>query len=105
MFSWLPYQRRGAEFKTLIVSPNTMEDLLRTAEANMRYSSAQPSINGRGIHGFALHTSFGQLDVKVDRNMPNDDLILKDTDGNIYSYSEGYVNEMVEKIILGGNNG
>jgi hypothetical protein len=57
---------------------------------------------GSGFQGIALQTCHGQLYVKPEPGLAEDDFILMDRSGNRYSYQDFFVNQIAEKILLRG---
>jgi hypothetical protein len=51
-----------------------------------------------------FQTRHGQLYVKPEIDLEEDDLVLMDKSGNRYSYRHFFVNELIEKILLRGTN-
>jgi hypothetical protein len=86
------------------VSPSTLSKMLKDTQAISRFSYKEEK-QPYGIQRLALCTAHGEFQVEANRTIDNDDLVFIDIDGAPYSYKEHYTNEMVEKIILGGNSG
>jgi hypothetical protein len=55
-----------------------------------------------GFQSVALQTRCGQLFVKVEPGIEDDDFILLDKSGHRYSYKHFFVNNIIEDIVLKG---
>lgn len=82
------------DFGYILVSANLLRDLL--IEIN-GFGTL-----GRGFQSLVLQTCLGQLFVKPEPGLAEDDFILMDISGNRYSYQDFFVNAIAEKILLRG---
>lgn len=91
------------DFGCILVSKSFLSDMLVDLNGRDRYIYKN-SNGGRGFESLALQTCHGQLYVKPESDLEDDDFILMDRSGNRYSYKHFFVNELMEKILLRGTN-
>ena len=91
------------DFGYILVAPSLLSDMLTELNGSSRYQHRE-SHTGGGFESLALQTHNGQLYVKPERDLEDDDFVLMDRSGNRYSYKHFFVNELIEKILLKGDS-
>jgi hypothetical protein len=73
-----------------------------TLSLHSRYSTSDKfsGLPGKGLSGFTIQTAHGQLFVKIDTSLGDDDICVVDMAGEKISYRETHINEQIEKILL-----
>ena len=91
------------DFGYLLVSASTLQNLLMELNMGRRYMEHGYQ-TGDKMESLALQTHNGQLYVKPEPDLEDDDFLLMDRSGNRYSYKYFFVNELIEKILLRGKS-
>jgi hypothetical protein len=86
------------DFGYVIVSPKLLAEMLKELHSSYRYQQS----HANGFESLALQTHHGQLYVKTESDLEDDDFILLDRSGNRYSYKHFFINQQMEKILLKG---
>jgi hypothetical protein len=90
------------DFGYILVAPKLLSDMLAELNGSSRIPSPEPRTSG--FESLAFQTHHGQLYVKPERDLEEDDFVLMDRSGNRYSYKHFFVNMLMEKILLRGTN-
>lgn len=90
------------DFGYILVSPSLLSDMLRELHPFAHLGNYPNGV--AGFKSLALQTHHGQLYVRVERGLEDDDFVILDRSGNRLSYKHFFVNEMVENIVLRGIN-
>ena len=90
------------DFGYIIVSRNMLADLIAETYNSNRFNAYAPMYSG--FESLALQTHHGQLYVKSEPDLEYDDFVLMDRSGNRYSYTNHFLNELAEKILLKGDS-
>jgi hypothetical protein len=90
------------DFGYILVAPKLLNDMLIELNGSSRIPSFEPRTSG--FESLALQTHNGQLYVKPERDLEDDDFVLMDRSGNRYSYKHFFVNMLMEKILLKGDS-
>jgi hypothetical protein len=91
------------DFSYILVAPKLLSNMLIELNASPWYHQHK-SLTGGGFENIMLQTRHGELYVKPEIDLEEDDLVLMDKSGNRYSYRHFFVNMLAEKILLEEND-
>jgi len=92
------------DFGYILVSVPTLQNLLIELNTSRRYMEHGYQKTGNKMENLAFQTHLGQLYVKPESDLEEDDFVLIDRSGNRYSYKHFFVNMLMEKILLKGDS-
>jgi hypothetical protein len=91
------------DFSYILVAPKLFSNMLIALNASPWYHQHK-SPTGVAFENIVLQTRHGELYVKPEIDLEEDDLVLMDKSGNRYSYKHFFVNMLAEKILLEEND-
>ena len=86
------------EFTAVHISPSAYDKLRKEMDCSALY--ALPAI--KSYQQLAIVVCQGYLSIRINRDISDNDFLLEDKQGVMYSYEHDFLNTLVERILLGG---